>query len=379
MWQLRETHRGNRSKLIPISAPVLGEKEERLVLEVLRSGRLVQGPMVERFEDGVRAVVGTRHAVAMNNGTSALIASLLANGVGPGDEVITSPFTFVATLNAILFVGAVPRFVDIGGDFNLDPQLLAEAVEPNTRAIVPVHLYGLVCDMQAVADAVAGRDIAVIEDAAQALGAGVANRSAGSFGTGSFSFYATKNITTGEGGVVTTDDDDVARTLHVLRNQGQRDRYDYERPGFNFRMTELQAAVGVGQLARLPEIVEARRSNARLLTERLAGIQGLIVPREQPGRQHVYNQYTIRITSNSGVKRDEFAGRLRSLGVDFGIYYPRPVFDYACFRRDPRVGDPHVPRAEQVAHEVVSLPIHPSLVLSDIDRISAAVRKAIAG
>lgn len=228
-------HARHKDNVIPISAPVLGEPEERLVLEVLRSGRLVQGPMVERFERAVSEVVGTRQAVAVNNGTSALIVALLALDVGQGDEVITSPFTFVATLNSILSVGATPRFVDIGADFNIDPELIPTAMGSATRVIMPVHLYGQPVAMDRLREAVTGRDVAIVEDAAQALGARVAGRSAGAFGLGCFSFYATKNITTGEGGVLTTDGDRLVDVLRVLRNQGQRDRYDYERPGFNIR------------------------------------------------------------------------------------------------------------------------------------------------
>jgi perosamine synthetase len=364
--------------MISVSEPILGAEEERLVVEVLRSGRLVQGPMVERFEEDVRAIVGTRHSVAVNNGTSALIAALLANGIGPGDQVITSPFTFVATLNSILHVGATPRFVDVGDDFNLDPELLFQAIDPATRAIVPVHLYGQAADMERVLAAVAGWNVVTIEDAAQALGALVAGRSVGSFGTGCFSFYATKNITTGEGGVVTTDDDGAAASLRVLRNQGQRGRYDYERPGFNFRMTELQAALGVAQMARLPGIIEARRSNARALTDLLAGTRGLLLPQEAPGRQHVFHQYTVRVTPEARLDRDGLVRHLRGREIDVGVYYPRPVYDYDCFRRDPRVGSPVTPRAERIAREVLSLPVHPRLDDSDIKRIAEAVREGLA-
>jgi hypothetical protein len=249
--------------VIVISEPVLGNLEEKLVLEVLRSGQLTQGPMVERFEDSVRTVVGTRHAVAVDNGTGAVIASLLAHGIGPGDEVVTSPFTFVATLNAILHVGATPRFVDIGDDFNLDPSLLREAIGPATRAVLPVHLYGCPADMEGIDAALEGRDMVVIEDAAQSLGATVRDRAVGSFGTGCFSFYATKNVTTGEGGVITTDNDVIMEALRIIRNQGQRALYDYDRPGFNLRMTELQAALGVAQMTRLEHPGRSEGQRAR--------------------------------------------------------------------------------------------------------------------
>jgi perosamine synthetase len=364
--------------VIAITEPSLGELEEKLVLEVIRSGRLAQGPMVERFEEDVRQVVRTRHAIAVANGTDALIASLLAHGLGPGDEVITSPFTFVATLNAILHVGATPRFVDIGEDFNLDPELLADAIGPATRAILPVHLFGCPADMTGVVSAIAGRDIVIVEDAAQALGAAHGWRPVGSFGTGCFSFYATKNVTTGEGGMVTTDDDDIAASVRILRNQGQRARYAYERRGFNFRMTELQAALGVAQMTRLPDIVGARRSNARVLSEALARVEGLVVPTEPIGRRHVFHQFTLRVTRDARIGRDGMLQHLLSRGIQAGVYYPRPVFDYGCFRRDPRVGTPPTPRTVEIANEVLSLPVHPGLTGEDLSSIVEATREVLA-
>jgi dTDP-4-amino-4,6-dideoxygalactose transaminase len=364
--------------MIAISQPQYGEMEEKLVLEVLRSGRLVQGPMVERFEHDVRDVVGTRHAIAVDNGTNALIAALLAHGIGAGDEVITSPFTFVATLNAILHVGATPRFVDIGEDFNLDPTRIAEAIGPATRAVMPVHLFGCPVDMAALATVLASRDLVIVEDAAQALGAAADGRGVGSFGTGCFSFYATKNVTTGEGGMITTDDDDDADTLRVLRNQGMRDRYDYARPGFNMRLTELQAALGVAQMMRLPDITEARRVNARILGEGLAGIEGLITPVEPAGRRHVFHQFTVRVTPAARRSRDDLLAHLRERGIDAGVYYPRPVYDYACFRADPRVGAPLMLNAQRVAAEVLSLPVHPGLEPDDLEAVVDAVRAGLA-
>jgi len=363
--------------MIRVSEPLIGELEEKLVLEALRSGRLVNGPMLERFEEAVREVVGTRHAVAVNNGTSALIASLLAHGIGPGDEVITSPFTFVATLNAILHVGATPRFVDIGDDFNLDPALLGDAIGPATRVLLPVHIYGCPADMDGISSAVAGRELIVVEDAAQALGAACAGRPVGSFGTGCFSFYATKNVTTGEGGVVTTDDDEIAATIRILRNQGQRAQYDYARPGFNLRMTELQAGLGVAQMTRLAAIVDARRANAATLAEGLAGIPGLLLPSEPAGRRHVFHQFTLRVTPGARLTRDELLDHLEHRGVLAGVYYPRPVFDYDCFRDDPRIGSPAAPNAFRVSREVLSLPVHPGLTETDLACIVDSVRGAL--
>jgi perosamine synthetase len=363
--------------MIPISAPVLGKLEEDLVLEVLRSGRLAQGPMVERFEDAVRETAGTRHAIALDNGTNALIASLLALDIGPGDEVIIPAFTFVATLNAVLHVGATPRIVDIGDDFTIDPAGVATAIRPTTRAVVPVHLFGCPAAMGAIEAALDGRSVSIVEDAAQAISASILGQPVGSFGLGCFSFYATKNVTTGEGGVVTTDHDGLADRLRVLRNQGQRSRYEYVEPGFNFRMTELQAAVGVGQMHRLHDIVKARRENAAWLGDQLAGIDGLMLPAEPAGTSHVFHQYTVRVTPGARRDRDDLALVLRERGVETGVYYPRPVYDYECFRRDARVGLVSAPRAEAIAREVLSLPVHPGLGQPELATIADAVREAL--
>jgi perosamine synthetase len=232
--------------------------------------------------------------------------------------------------------------------------------------------------MGAISSALAGRDVAIVEDAAQALGATSCGRAAGSFGVGCFSFYATKNVTTGEGGVVTTDDDDIAATVRVLRNQGQRALYDYDRPGFNLRMTEMEAALGVAQVSRLADVTDARRANARALSEGLEGVEGLELPADDPDGQHVYHQFTVRLDRRARVGRDALQRWLADRGVASGVYYPRPVFDYRCFRRDPRIGDPFVPNAERASREVLSLPVHPDLTDGDIARIVEAVRGALA-
>jgi perosamine synthetase len=363
--------------VIAVSEPLLGDLEEKLVVEVLRSGRLVKGPMVEQFEEMVRHTTGTRHAVAVNNGTSALIAALLAHGIGPGDEVVTSPFTFVATLNAILHVGATARFVDVDDDYALDPALLGAAIEPWTRAVMPVHLYGCPAAMGGIGRTVEGREVAIVEDAAQALGAQVGGRAAGSFGTGCFSFYATKNVTTGEGGAVTTDDDAVADAVRLLRDQGQLGPYGYQRPGFNLRLSELQAALGVAQMTRLADVVDARRENARQLTDLLSGTPGLVLPSEPAGRRHVFHQYTVRVTPEARLTRRDLRRHLAANGVQTGVYYPRPVFDHDCFRGHPQVLRAPTPRADRFAAEVLSLPVHPRLTESDVIHIAEVVRGAL--
>jgi perosamine synthetase len=363
--------------VIPISSVSLGVEEEELVLSVLRSGRLAQGPMVERLEEEFRSWAGTEHVVAVSNGTVSLVAALEALRLPRGSEVVTGPFTFVATVNAILEAGLVVRFGDIDpADFALTADSVAATVGDRTSAIMPIHLYGQPADMDAILPLAESNGLAVVEDAAQAPGAKVGDRPVGSFGVGSFSLYATKNLTSGEGGLVTTDDAAVADRLRLLRNQGMRSRYQYELAGHNFRMTELQAAVALPQLARLKAATTCRAENARRLTEGLAGIPGLELPAVVPGRTHVWHQYTIRVTAESGRTREEVAETLGQRGVGSGVYYPRPVYDYDCYRGHPGVVVEAHPVTEQVSREVLSIPVHPRLTAADLDVVISAVREA---
>jgi perosamine synthetase len=360
---------------IQLSPVHLGEEEERLVLEVLRSGRLAQGPMVERLEAAFRELVGTTHAVAVNSGTSALVAALQALELGPGDEVITSPFTFAATLNAIIEVGATARFADIlDADFTVDPRAVEAYVGPRTAAIMPVHLYGHPADMAGLAQIATRHGLSLVEDAAQAHGAKAAGRAVGSFGLGCFSFYATKNIATGEGGMVTTDEEKLADRIRLLRNQGTREPYGYEIRGHNYRMSELHAAVGLPQVSKLPDRNRRRAQNAARLSASLAGMPDLQVPATAPGRTHAFHQYTIRVTRGAPERRDRLAARLAELGIETKVYYPRVVYDYPCFRSHPQVRRDPAPRAEAAAREVLSLPVHPWLSDQDLDRIVEGVR-----
>lgn len=362
--------------MIEVSAIELGVEEERLVLEVLRSGRLAQGPMVARFEEAFRETTGTRHAVAVSSGTTALVACLQALDLGPGDEVVTSPFTFVATLNAILEAGATARFADIGDDFTVDPAAVDAEIGARTKVVMPVHLYGLPADMTAIARSAATAGAAIVEDAAQAHAAIVDDRPVGAWGLGCFSFYATKNVTTGEGGVVTTDDDGLADRLRLLRGQGMRERYQYEIAGHNYRMTDLQAAIGIPQVARIDVLTARRQANAAQLTEGLSGIDGLRTPLVPAGRTHVFHQYTIEVDPDL-IPRDLLAERLLERGVRTGVYYPRVVFDYECYLADPRVVVSDVPRARAAAARVLSLPVHPGVAEAQLDEIVTAVREAV--
>ncbi len=361
--------------MIPLSSVDLPEEALELVGRVLESGMLAQGPMVKRFEADFAALVGVRHAVAVNSGTTALIAALQALDLEPGDEVLTSPFTFVATLNAILEAGATAVFADISADdFCIDPQALRAAITPRTRVLMPVHLYGQCADMTAVESIAGQHGLHIVEDAAQAHAASIDGRRAGSFGLGCFSFYATKNITTGEGGMITTDDAIFADRLRILRNQGMRERYSYELAGHNYRLTDLQAALAIPQLAVIDRTIARRRANAARLTAALADVPGLALPRQLPGRDHVWHQFTVLITGRAPIERDEFVAKLAERGVGSGVYYPRPVFDHDCFRSNPQVKLSDTPVAASVAKRVVSLPVHPKLSLAEIDTIVAATR-----
>lgn len=360
--------------MIPISTVQIGEEEENRVLQVLRSGQLAQGPVVAELEQCFADLVGVGHAIAVNNGTTALVGAMQALNLEPGDEVVTSPFTFVASLNAIIEAGAVARFADIAEDFTLDPRAVELRLSARTRVLMPVHLYGLPADMTRLSDLAVERNLHIIEDAAQAHGARVNDRAAGSFGLGCFSFYATKNVTSGEGGIVTTDDDVLADRLRLLRNQGMRARYEYEIAGHNYRMTELQAAVVVPQLGRLDKLTEIRRGNAAYLTERLDGIPGLIVPTVPEGRDHVWHQYTVRVTKDAVLDRDDLSGQLAKRGIGSGVYYPRLVHDYKPFRDHPQVVVEPTPLADLVSRQVLSLPVHPALSEADLDMIGTTVR-----
>lgn len=364
--------------MIPVSSIHFDAAVEAAVLEVLRSGMIAQGPMVARLEAEFSEMTGVAHTVAVNNGTTALIAALQVLDLRPGDEVITSPFTFVATLNAILQAGATARFADIRTtDFAVDPACVDALVNERTKVIMPVHLYGQTADMDAVYDLAVRHQLEIVEDAAQAHGAALDGKRAGTWGTGCFSLYATKNLTSGEGGLITTDDDDRADRLRILRNQGMRQRYQYEMAGNNYRMTDLQAAVCVPQLSTYADNVQRRQRNADALTAGLSGLGWLQVPGALPGREHVWHQYTVLLDDDAPISRDDLIRHLDSRGVGSGVYYPKLVFDYDCYRQDPRVVVGEVPTAASVVQRCLSLPVHPGVgpdqVATIVDAVSSAV------
>lgn len=375
MWQLP-----GGTGLIPISVVKNSPEAEALVLQVLRSGQLTQGAMVQRFEELCREMTSARHAIAVNNGTTALVVALESLRLQPGDQVITSAFTFVATLNAILESGATARFADIDpNDFNLTTASVAELVNDRTRVLLPVHLFGQACDLAPLTQLANTNSLAMIEDAAQAHGAEYNGVPIGSTsGQATFSFYATKNLQSGEGGVITTDDDALADRLRLLRNHGMKARYQYELAGHNYRLTELAAAVAIPQFANLAHITATRAANAAYFSDHLVGLPGVVTPTVHPGRTHAWHQYTLRVTADCANTRDEVVRRLNDAGVGAGVYYPRAVYDYDCYRQHPRVIiGPGNPIAAKVATEVVSLPVHQHLTESERDQIVAAVRASV--
>ena len=359
--------------MINIAKPLIGSEEKQAVLDVLDSGILAQGPRVKAFEEAFAAMCGVKHAIATSSGTTALHTALLANGIGPGDEVITPSFTFIASANSVLFVGASPVFVDIDPrTFNLDPQLITAAITDKTRAIMPVHLYGLSCDMDPILDIASKYGLLVIEDACQSHGATYHGRKVGSMGTGTFSLYPTKNMTSGEGGMITTNDDAIAEHCRVIRQHGMRRRYYHDELGYNFRMTDVHAAIGLAQIAKLDRFNASRQANARFYNEHLRGVVTPFVPDD---RLHVFHQYTIRVPDG---QRDALRDYLKENGVGSEIYYPVPIHKQRFYVEDLGYNQT-LPETELAAQEVLSIPVHPSLSQADLETVAHHINKFMEG
>jgi perosamine synthetase len=381
--QVLQSHPGEQY-MIGIAHPLLGAEEEAAVLRVLASARLTQGEYVAAFEQRFAELCQVREAVAVSSGTAALHLALLAHNIGPGDEVITTAFSFAATANVILLVGATPVFVDIEPDtYTIDPIQVQAALSRRTKAIIAVHLYGHPCDMSRLRQLAEAYSLVLIENASQAHAAAINGRPVGSFGTGCFSFYATKNMTTGEGGMVTTNDPAIAEQMRLLRNHGQEAPYYHIALGYNLRMTELQAALGLAQLEKLESFTQRRIANATFLTERLKG--AVQTPIVRPGYRHVYHRYTIRVPSH----RNEWAVKLRTQGIDTAIHYPLPIHQQPFYLRRPSLfrilspgkrsplkgGNPtaRLPATESAAQQVLSLPVHPALSEQELSTIAKEV------
>jgi perosamine synthetase len=364
--------------MIPISHVDFDEEVIQEVVQVLRSGMIAQGPKVKELEDLFAAKMNVRHVVAVNNGTTALVAALQVLNLQSGDEVITSPFTFVATVNAILHVGATVRFADIKeDDFNVDPLEIEKKINSKTKVLLPVHLYGQTADMDRIAQIAQLRNLRIVEDCAQAHFAQNGERFAGTWGIGTFSMYATKNITTGEGGLLSTDDDFIADQLRVLRNQGMRQRYQYEMSGNNYRLTDMQAAMCIPQVHNYEQKLHIRRRNAEHLTSSIESLSWLKAPRELANRSHVWHQYTVLIDPDSGLERDQIVQYLFENGVTAGVYYPRIIRHYDCFSSNELVADDATPIAESIAKRCISLPIHPGVTPEDVDHIGHVLKRML--
>ena len=366
----RIEHTLNRSRqdveVIPAAKPLIGEDERKAVDGVLASGMIAQGPQVAAFESEFAGMVAGRHCVAVNSGTSALHMALLAVGVKPGDEVIVPSFTFAATANAVRLAGATPVFVDIEADsFCIDPAAVEAAISPRTRAVMPVHLYGHPAAMGSIMEIATRHGLWVVEDAAQAHAASLDGTPVGAFGAAAaFSFYPTKNMTSGEGGMVTTACDHIARQVRLLRNQGMEQRYKNEIIGFNTRMTDIHAAIGRVQLSKLAGWTQRRQEIAARYDAELLGVK---TPTVADGAVHVYHQYTIRVAED----RDGFATALASEGVGSGVYYPTPVHLLPSFGLQSL----DLPVTATAAREVLSLPVYPALTDDEVDQVIAGVNK----
>ncbi|MEW2474689.1 DegT/DnrJ/EryC1/StrS family aminotransferase [Micromonospora gifhornensis] len=349
---------------ITLARPHVGDAEIDAVVRVLRSRQLVQGSEVAAFEAEFADLVAGRHCVAVSSGTIALHLALRACGIGPGDQVILPSFTFGATAHAVAHTGATPVFADIDPEtFTLDPDATAAAITSSTAAIIPVHLFGHPAAMDRLTALAARHGLAVIEDAAQAVGAALCGAPAGAFGhAAAFSFYPTKNMHAIEGGMVVTADEQVARRLRLLRNQGMPSRYEYELIGFNGRMTDVSAAVGRVQLRSLPSGTARRQAHAAMLTEQLHGV---VTPPVLPDAVHVYHQYVVRSHNRNALRQ-----QLAEARIETEIHYPTPLHRSPAYRRPA-----DLPHTGQAAAEVLSLPVHPQLTQSDLARIVTAVNR----
>jgi dTDP-4-amino-4,6-dideoxygalactose transaminase len=354
-------------KIIPVAKPEIGKAERKAVDRVMRSGLLAQGTEVSNFEKEFSKFVEDRECVAVNSGTSALHVALLSLGIGKGDEVIVPSFTFAATANSVALTGAKPVFIDIDPNtFCIDPTLIVEAITPKTKAIQVVHLYGLPANMPAIMKIAKKYKLLVIEDAAQAHLASIEGKPVGSFGdAAAFSFYPTKNMTSGEGGMIVYKDSAAARLGRLYRNQGMEKRYENEIVGFNLRMTDIHASIGRVQLSQLDGRTKKRQENAAYLSKHLS--EYVVVPTVPYGYSHVFHQYTIKIEGD----RDKFASKLTELGVGSGVYYPIPVHELPAFGKKKKLSNTSI-----VCNQVLSLPVHPLLSPRDLKKIVNAVKKA---
>ncbi len=366
--------------MIPINKPLIDEREIEAAVKVLRSGiltsRTTSGSNVGRFERAFAEFVEAKYAFAVNSGTAALHLSLLASGTGYGSEVIVPSFTFVSTAEAVVLAGAKPVFVDIDPDtFNIDHETVEKAITRKTRAVVPVDLFGLPADIKPIKELAERRGFTVVEDAAQAHGARYAGSHAGSFADlACWSFYASKNMTTGEGGMVTSNTDEYCEKLPYMRTHGEKDEYMSSMLGGNFRMPEIQAAIGNVQLAKLPDFLKLRKRNAEMLTEKLGSVKDLELPTVPEGYKHSWYLFTVRLKNATEARRNRVVKDLRKLGIGATVYYPVPIHKMPFYAE---LSKHHLPNSEEAAAQVFSLPVHPGVTPEDIDFIATSMQKLL--
>ncbi|MDA1208664.1 MAG: DegT/DnrJ/EryC1/StrS family aminotransferase [bacterium] len=350
---------------IHMAKPVIGKAERDAVNAVLDSGILAQGPVTAKLEESFASTCRSQHGIATSSGTTALHVALLAHGIGPGDEVITTPFTFIATANAILHVGATPVFVDIEEEtFNIDPSKIEAAISPKTKAILPVHIYGHPCDMDAILAIAEAHNLIVIEDACQAIGASYNGTPTGGFATGCFSMYATKNIMSGEGGMITTNDEAFADKCRLLRNHGMKERNKHEILGYNFRLNDLCSSIGLAQMGQLADFHAKRTANAEYFSANITSVEAPIV---KDGYIHAWHQYAVLLDD-----RDAAAETLKEAGVGSSNFYPKSLTKHPHIRE--AIGTPpDLPVTDRISSQVLCIPVHPSLSEEDRERIVTAV------
>ncbi len=354
---------------IPIARPIVANEELEAIGKVLKSGMLAQGKQVDEFEKVFSNYIGVKNGVAVGNGTIALDLTLKAVGIKEGDEVITTPFTFIATANSILYQKARPVFADVDWKtFNINPDDVLDRITDKTKAIIGVHLFGHPFDIGAIKDICDDHKLLLIEDCAQAHGAEYKGEKVGSFGTGCFSFYPTKNITTGEGGMITTDSGEITESCRLLRNHGQSSKYFHTVLGYNYRMTDIQAAIGIVQMKKLDVFNEKRIQNAEYLNKHI-NVNGITTPDKEKDVKHVYHQYVVKIDRDS-IDREKFIKYLTDNGIGCAVHYPIPIFKQPLYQ-DMGYNEENVkcPVAEDLAKTVLSLPVHPAMTEGELKYI----------
>jgi len=360
--------------MIPTGRPSLGAEELNAIKEVLESGMVVQGPKVAAFEKAFAEYIGVKNAVAVNSGTAALHVALIALGIKAGNEVIVPPLTFFATASTVLMCGGRPTFADVEKEsYTMDSRDARKALSPKTKVIIPVHLYGQTADMDPLLELARQKGLKVLEDAAQAHGAVYKGMKAGSMGDAAcFSFYATKTMTTAEGGMVVTNDDEIARKCRLLRDHGQESKYEHVMLGYNYRMTEVAAALGLVQLKRLDGFITRRRQNAAILTNGMGGIGSVTPPMELPERLHTYYQYILRLEHDYPLAREDLIGKLGAEGIASKPSYPVPLYRQKALKGKVRVRKCKV--AEDVLPRLMELPVHPLVPRNGLETAVAVIR-----